>query len=167
MRSPRRTAGTAGALMVGVAVVTLFTVFAASLKSSIDDAVGASFTGDLAVTTGRFGGGGLSPPLATDLSASPDVAAAAGLGRAACASLGARTSGHDRRPGRAAAGARPRRHRRRLDDLANGTVAVSADLARSHDWHVGTSVPVTFTDGSASAVRIAAIYDRAEIVGTC
>ncbi|HEY3240439.1 MAG TPA: ABC transporter permease, partial [Acidimicrobiia bacterium] len=37
MRNPRRTAGTASALMVGVAVVTLFTVVAASIKQSIDD----------------------------------------------------------------------------------------------------------------------------------
>ena len=37
MRNPRRTAGTAAALMVGVAVVTLFTVFAASIKASIDE----------------------------------------------------------------------------------------------------------------------------------
>ena len=42
MRNPRRTAGTASALMVGVAVVTLFTVFAASLKASIDDTIDRS-----------------------------------------------------------------------------------------------------------------------------
>ena len=40
--------------MVGVGVVTLFTVFAASIKASIEDAVGASFTGDLVVTTGAL-----------------------------------------------------------------------------------------------------------------
>ena len=42
MRNPRRTAGTASALMVGVAVVTLFTVLAASVKQSIDDTVSSS-----------------------------------------------------------------------------------------------------------------------------
>src|SRR5581483_4337894 len=39
MRNPRRTAGTATALMVGVGVVTLFTVFAASIKASVDQAL--------------------------------------------------------------------------------------------------------------------------------
>src|SRR5215211_7863335 len=39
MRNPRRTSGTAAALMVGVGVVTLFTIFAASLKTAIDDSV--------------------------------------------------------------------------------------------------------------------------------
>ena len=53
MRNPRRTAGTASALMVGVGVVTLFTVFAASLKASLDDTIDRSFGGDLVVVRGR------------------------------------------------------------------------------------------------------------------
>ncbi|NUR68534.1 MAG: ABC transporter permease, partial [Streptomyces sp.] len=39
LRSPKRTAATAGALMIGVAVVSLFTVFAASLKATMDQTV--------------------------------------------------------------------------------------------------------------------------------
>src|ERR671916_239847 len=39
MRNPRRTAGTASALMVGVAVVALFTVFASSLRASLNDTI--------------------------------------------------------------------------------------------------------------------------------
>ena len=51
-RSPRRTAGAASALMAGVAVVTLFTVFAASLKATVDETVTRGFTGDLVVESG-------------------------------------------------------------------------------------------------------------------
>ena len=65
MRNPRRTAGTATALMVGVGVVTLFTVFAASIKASVDDTVAGSVDGELVISSGNFGGGGLSPQLAT------------------------------------------------------------------------------------------------------
>ena len=81
MRNPRRTSGTAAALMVGVGVVTLFTVFAASIRTSIDDTVSKSFGGDLVVTTGSFGGGGLSPALAPQLAALPEVRTAVGLGQ--------------------------------------------------------------------------------------
>src|SRR4029453_6586241 len=81
MRNPRRTAATASALMVGVAVVTLFTVFAASLRASVDQTVPRTFAGDLAITTGTFGGGALSPQLATTLASLPEVETAAGLGR--------------------------------------------------------------------------------------
>ena len=79
MRNPRRTAGTATALMVGVGVVTLFTVFASSIKASIDDTVAGSVEGELVVGNNVFGGG-QSPQLATDISALPEVDHALGLG---------------------------------------------------------------------------------------
>src|SRR5438270_3178208 len=80
MRNPRRTSGTAAALLVGVAVVTLFTVFGASLKASVRQSAAQSFGGDLVVRPGMWGGAQLSPGLATDIGKLPDVAAASGLG---------------------------------------------------------------------------------------
>jgi putative ABC transport system permease protein len=47
VRNPGRTATTAAALMIGLALVTFVTVFAAGIKASIDDAIDTSFTGDL------------------------------------------------------------------------------------------------------------------------
>ncbi|MGP4001070.1 FtsX-like permease family protein, partial [Streptomyces sp. 8N706] len=49
LRSPKRTAATATALMIGVAVVSLFTVFGASLKATMDQTVSRAFAGDVAV----------------------------------------------------------------------------------------------------------------------
>jgi putative ABC transport system permease protein len=165
MRSPRRTAGTAGALMVGVGVVTLFTVFASSIKASIQDAVGASFTGDLVVTTGTFGGGGLSPSLAGDLAVSPDVAAVVGLGRGSVRLGGSARSLTVVDPASLQQVTELDVTSGRLDDLAAGTVAVSDSLAKAHGWRVGSELPITFADGSKSSVQVAALYDRPEIVG--
>ena len=47
VRNPGRTATTAAALMIGLALVTFVTVFAAGIEASIDDAIDDSFTGDL------------------------------------------------------------------------------------------------------------------------
>ncbi len=47
VRNPGRTATTAAALMIGLALVTFVAVFAAGIKSSIDDAIDNSFTADL------------------------------------------------------------------------------------------------------------------------
>jgi putative ABC transport system permease protein len=47
VRNPGRTATTAAALMIGLALVTFVTVFAAGIKSSVDDAIDKSFTADL------------------------------------------------------------------------------------------------------------------------
>jgi len=49
LRNPGRTATTAAALMIGVALVSFVGVFAASLKSSFGDALDRAFAGDLAI----------------------------------------------------------------------------------------------------------------------
>jgi putative ABC transport system permease protein len=49
-RNPSRTAVTAAALMIGLALVTFVTVLAAGLRASIDDTVDKNFAGDLALT---------------------------------------------------------------------------------------------------------------------
>ncbi len=50
MRNPQRTASTASALMIGLALVTLVAVLAAGLKASFENAVNALFKGDYSVT---------------------------------------------------------------------------------------------------------------------
>lgn len=47
IRNPSRTASTAAALMIGLALVSFVAVFAAGLRGSIDDAIDKTFTGDL------------------------------------------------------------------------------------------------------------------------
>jgi putative ABC transport system permease protein len=49
-RNPSRTAVTAAALMIGLALVTFVTVLAAGLRASITDTVDKSFAGDLVLT---------------------------------------------------------------------------------------------------------------------
>ena len=48
-RQPRRTAATAAALMVGLALVTFVSIFAAGFRASIDEVVDQQFAGDLTV----------------------------------------------------------------------------------------------------------------------
>ena len=63
MRNPRRIASSAAALMVGTAVVALFTTFGSSVKASIDDMVDDSFGGDLVIAQTDFSGAGIDPDL--------------------------------------------------------------------------------------------------------
>lgn len=109
LRSPKRTAATATALMIGVAVVSLFTVFGASLKATMDRTVSRSFAGDLAVSVPAFGGGGsgLSPGSRPPWPNSPRWArpwGSAGSGRG----RRGRPSADRHRPGRARRGLRSR-----------------------------------------------------------
>jgi putative ABC transport system permease protein len=166
MRNPRRTAATASALMVGIAVVTVFTVFAASLKSSMDDTIDRSFAGDLVVTTGAFGGGGISPRLADDVAALPEVGTAVGVGQGF-----AEVDGDDKVLSIADPSALARVldievTAGDLDDVGAGALAVADSTADGNGWDVGDAVPFTFADGSTEDLTIAATYDGADVAGT-
>ena len=62
-RNPRRTAATASALMIGVALVGFITILAASTKASIAAAVDRSLRADYVVDSGSWGDGGFGPPI--------------------------------------------------------------------------------------------------------
>jgi putative ABC transport system permease protein len=79
MRNPRRTAATANALLIGVGIVSLITVLYGSLRTSIDNQIDQAFTGDVTITAGGFGRGGVSPTLAKSLNQLPEVEAAAAM----------------------------------------------------------------------------------------
>jgi putative ABC transport system permease protein len=63
-RQPRRTASTASALMVGVALVAFVSIFAASVKASVTDTLDGAFPADLAFASTNFSVG--VSPLALD-----------------------------------------------------------------------------------------------------
>ncbi len=71
-RNPARTAVTAAALMIGVALVAFVSIFAAGLRGSIDRAVDRAFAGDLSVVHKSFGS--TPPALADAVARVPGVA---------------------------------------------------------------------------------------------
>lgn len=54
IRQPRRTASTASALMIGVALVAFVSIFAASIKASVGDNIDESFPADLSFTSSNL-----------------------------------------------------------------------------------------------------------------
>ncbi|WP_028061558.1 ABC transporter permease [Candidatus Solirubrobacter pratensis] len=160
-RNPRRTLNTASALAVGVAVVTLATVFVTSLKASVQDSVTESFAGDLAVAPTGWGGpgGGLDPALARRIGALPQVERAVGLGvgSAHVADDDVTVSIADLRALSA------------VTDLGGdplaGDLAVSRKVADEHGWRAGSRVRVRFLDGSAPVMRIGAVYENRRLPG--
>ncbi|CAA9240309.1 MAG: ABC transporter, fused permease protein [uncultured Acidimicrobiales bacterium] len=165
MRNPRRTASTATALMLGVGVVTLFTVIGASIKSSIDDAVSQAFAGDLVISSNNFSGSGISPDAVVAMNALPEVDTAAAV------SFGpVRLAGEDR----LLTAVNPAELAQVLDiGVTEGSLvglrpdqfAVFDDLATEKGWQLGTRVPVTFPDGVSAELTVGAIYGSAEITG--
>lgn len=54
VRQPRRTASTASALMIGVALVAFVSIFAASVKASVGDSIEGAFPADLSLTSANL-----------------------------------------------------------------------------------------------------------------
>jgi len=79
VRQPGRTAVTAAALMIGVALVTFATIFASGAGKTIRDAVESSFTGQ-AIVQGDSGGG---PPVPVPVGATRLIASVPGVSEVA------------------------------------------------------------------------------------
>ncbi|WP_306319682.1 MULTISPECIES: ABC transporter permease [unclassified Streptomyces] len=167
LRSPKRTAATASALMIGVAVVSLFTVFGASLKATMDQTVNRSFAGDVAVSTPSFGAGGsgLSPKLAPAIAERPEVASAVGLGRGVAEVDG---------KGRALTVTDPAALGTSFDlgtvdgsmaDLGPRGLALTRAEADKQHLAVGDTARLTFTDGTKEAFTVRAVYGQSELAG--
>ncbi|MFE1310472.1 ABC transporter permease [Streptomyces sp. NPDC058755] len=167
LRTPKRTAATASALMIGVAVVSLFTVFGASLKATMDQTVSRSFAGDVAVSTPSFGAGGsgLSPRLAPSLQRLPEVDTAVGLGRGVAEVDG---------KGRALTVTDPAALARTFDlgtvtgslrDLGTDGIALTRAEADRRGLHTGDTARLTFTDGRTQNFTVRAVYGRSELAG--
>ncbi|MFF7276981.1 FtsX-like permease family protein [Streptomyces griseorubiginosus] len=167
LRSPRRTAATASALMIGVAVVSLFTVFGASLKATMDQTVSRSFAGDVAVSTPSFGAGGsgLSPRLAAAVQRLPEVDTAVGLGRGVAEVNGS---------GRALTVTDPLALQRTFDlgtvrgslsELGTHDIAITEKEAEKQGLAPGDRVRLGFTDGETETFTVRAVYGQSELAG--
>jgi putative ABC transport system permease protein len=156
MRNPRRIAGTAVALMIGVAVVSLFTILATSLQQSIEDAVEEQVTGDLVIV--GEGEGGLSTDLAPAVAALPEVAAASPVGLAPVRIDGEDTLATTVDPITIESVVDLDVRQGSLRELRPDQVAITADHADSHELALGDPVTVDYPDGVSERLTVGAIY---------
>ena len=74
-RNPKRTASTAAALMIGLALVGFVGIFAASSKASINETLDRSLKADFVIQSKSFASQVISPKLAQDLKEKDELAA--------------------------------------------------------------------------------------------
>jgi putative ABC transport system permease protein len=166
MRSPKRTAATAAALMVGVGLVSFFTIFASSTKASFNKTIDQAFSGDLVVTSPQQfgGGGGLSPELTQQLRELPEVETAAGI-RGGVAEidgsaemlLGVDAATFDIFDVQPLLGS--------PDDLDATSVAVFEDVAEDRGLVIGDSVATKFPATGVQTLTVAMIYGENQPAG--
>jgi putative ABC transport system permease protein len=168
-RNPKRTARTAGALMVGVALVAGITILAASVKGFIRDTIDDQFTGDFVVATDLWGIGGLSPQLANDLNALPEIQAAAGI-RVGLAKIEEADGSDDTMytavdPATAGQLFDLGMLSGRVEDITDTGIFVDDDEAADRHLAVGDVVGLTLLDGRTHALTVQGIYQEQDLAG--
>jgi putative ABC transport system permease protein len=164
MRNPRRTASTAAALMIGLGLVTFVAVFADSLKASSEAALDEAIRSDFILSSGGFAP--LSPQVAEDLAARPEVAVASatrlglirvGGGTDFVTAIDPATFGDvtslDFAEGSLASLAE--------DDM----VAVLDDVAESHGWALGDRIDLRFARTGTKGFTVGGLYEDPQILG--
>ncbi len=163
MRNPRRTASTAAALMIGLALVSFVSIFAASIKASTTAILEESVTADYILFNDNFQP--FSPEAAERLAEQPQLAAVAGMRFGPWKLDGA---------GKSLAGIDPVAYQQvvrtevtagSLDDLASGGLAVKDTVAESSGWTVGENVAMEFPRTGVEQVPVKAIYEDNSLNG--
>jgi len=164
MRSPRRTAQTAAALMVGLALVSAMAVFGASLSKSATSSADQAISADLIVTA--TGSGQLSTSVPTTVSAVPGVIATSAFyggrfefGSTLTSLIGVSTD-HlaDTVILRMTAGSPAA--------LDHGELLIDSTTATSKHLSVGDTVPARFTRTGQTTLRIGGIYRANALIGS-
>jgi putative ABC transport system permease protein len=164
MRSPRRTAQTAAALMVGMALVSAIAVLGASLSESATSSVDSAITAD-DIITGP--GSGFSTSVAPAVSRIPGVATVTSVYRGQFELRGSVSSLDGVTPAdlsrtvhlavTAGSGA---------PALAAGRLLIDTTTASADHLSVGSVVPVTFAQTGASRMRVGGIFKANPLIGS-
>jgi putative ABC transport system permease protein len=163
-RNPKRSASTASALMIGVGLVVMMTVFAASTKASIADSIDVAMKGDYIVQT-QFGMGGISPQVARRIDALPETRAVTSLryGTATVAGAAKDISGFD--PATVDETVVTKLPAGAMSHLGLHDVAVHEDEAKARHVTKGDTVTLTFPETRAQRFRVAAVYGTKQPFG--
>jgi len=163
MRNPRRTASTAAALMIGLALVTFVSIFAASIKASTTETLDRTIAADYILMNDSFTP--FSPDLAARLADQPELAAVVGVRLGAFKLNGATKQ---------LIGIDPAAYDRvvktevlsgSIADLQSGGLAVKEDVAKANGWTVGERVALQFPRGGTQQVTVKAIYKDNSVNG--
>jgi putative ABC transport system permease protein len=167
-RNPRRTAITAAALMIGVALATGAGIFATSAKTGITDAFESDLTAQLIVgpelTAGPPGQGGFDPAKAEQMAAIPGVAAALAVQVDAAALDGRETAVTATDVGAARTVFSLEPSAGELRALRSGELVVDQTTATAQGYQVGDELLLRTARGGDIPQRLIGVYQPTTLV---
>jgi putative ABC transport system permease protein len=165
MRSPRRTASTAAALMIGLGLVSMVAILAASLKASFDAALTETLKADYTLSTSSFTA--FSPEVTARVATLPEVGTASAFRQNGFRVSGATSFVTAVDPATIERVATMEVSEGSVADLATTTdgVLVFRDLAVDEGWALGDEVPAEFASTGDVPLTIVGIFDENRLVG--
>lgn len=166
MRNPRRTAATASALMIGLALVTMFSVLGQSAKASVAQSIRQQFLGNYVVKTTGASFGDFSPSVEPRVAAVPGVEAISPE-RTANALFRSSSVGVTGVDG-ATIGSLLRLDVKSgsLSSLSRGQVMVEQHTASSHGLKVGSPIQLRFARTGEQTLTVGGTYASSQLIGT-
>jgi len=167
IRTPARTSATAAGLMVAVAMVSMITIMASSLKASADSTITSALRADFVVATGAQAGGsgGLSPNLERSLAALPQVSDVAGIRSGVVKMFGTVTPVVAADPAKAAQLVDMGVTQGELATMTPTGIGVSAQVASSRHLQLGSPVAVTYPTTGTKEYTVQVIYSVRDVAG--
>jgi putative ABC transport system permease protein len=166
LRSPRRTANTATALMIGLALVSTVTVVASSMKASVADVIADSSRADFILKGAGQASPGLPPQLAEELRGVDGVGTVSEMRFASAQVDGVTTSVSAVDPATAETAADLEVTSGSVADLGSGSVLVSDKVAEAKGWTVGDTVPITYAQTGEQSLTVVGTYANTALLGS-
>ncbi|CAO5186867.1 putative ABC transport system permease protein [Frankia sp. AiPs1] len=164
MRNPRRTASTASALMIGLALVSAFAILGQSIKESVRATVTTSLGADYYLTTKGFGAG-FSGQVARDLAGKPGIGVSTGLRGGAAKVDGRNVQLLAGDPAGLLQVLAIKKVDGDLHKLDEHTILVDQATATDRHLTVGQTVRVAYPDG-VQGLTVAGIYKKSQVAGS-
>jgi putative ABC transport system permease protein len=160
MRNPKRTSATAAALMIGVGLVGLITIFGASARTSIDAALDRSMKADYIVTSGGFNEGRIPITAEQQLAAVEGVTSVSGVRTGAARINGSVEQLNAVDPSQINSLMDLRSVKGDIADLTPTGIAVLQATADDNGLKLGSPVRVEFPQTGAHDFTVEAIYSQ-------
>jgi putative ABC transport system permease protein len=159
-RNPKRTAATASALMVGVALVGFITILASSTTASLDAMVDRSLRAEYVVESGAWAEGGFDVALADEVAALPEVERVSSYRRSPAEIDGRSAEVHAVDTSVIGSLFDYGITDGDVASVGDGTIGVQVDEATDQGIAVGDVLEVQFPNGNAE-LEVALLYEEA------
>lgn len=163
LRNPRRTAATASALMIGLALIGTFGVMAASINASVGKVVDKSLKADFIFLDPSYTP--FSPEIAARAKDTEGVKSVTEM-RATAMQINGNTKSLSAASGDTLEDSLDLSFKDgNTDGLKDHGLLIDDNVAKNNNWKVGDTVKATFINGTELDLRVGGIFDRNDMIG--